>query len=102
MSNRIRIAEMIGGPIWEAYINPGVHPEFVRLPDPENDANDCEALIGWLNSESYEVDILHWEEGDSTVIVKRSIETTGKRFHSEVTSPNWKQGVCELVLKEFA
>ncbi|KKL60018.1 hypothetical protein LCGC14_2209480 [marine sediment metagenome] len=46
--DRIQLAEAIGGPIWEAYIDPGKHPECVDLPDPENDANDDYAVLEWM------------------------------------------------------
>ncbi len=44
--DRIRLAEVMGGPVWEAYINPDKHPECVELPNPATDANDdCAVLL---------------------------------------------------------
>ena len=54
---RIRLAEAIGGPIWEAYINPGKHPECVDLPDPFTDANDCDALKKYMQSQGWHIEI---------------------------------------------
>ena len=93
---RIKLAEAIGGPIWEAYINPGKHPECVELPDPYTDANDCEALIRWLErahliwltvgfgcGQQADIDA-YYDDGDS-------------EFHW--AGDDWKQGVCKLALK---
>ncbi len=46
--DRILLAELMGGPIWEAYISPGKHPECVDLPNPFTDANDDHAWLGWM------------------------------------------------------
>lgn len=50
MKYRIKLAEAIGGPIWEAYIDPSKHPECVDLPDPFTDANDDYAVLEWFRS----------------------------------------------------
>ena len=41
----IKLAEFVGGPVWEAYIDPGKHPERVDLPDPSTDANADHAIL---------------------------------------------------------
>ncbi|KKN66729.1 hypothetical protein LCGC14_0468400 [marine sediment metagenome] len=87
---RILLAEAMGGPIWEAYINPGKHPENVNLPDPFTDANDCEALIRWLNERGHHLEIRFYANGDSDVTIGLP-----KRIW---VGANWKQGVCELAL----
>ena len=48
--DRIQLAEAIGGPTWEAYINPGRHPELVELSDPYTDANDDYAVLKWMRN----------------------------------------------------
>ena len=51
MSNRIKVAEAMGGPTWEAYIDPGKHPECIDLPDPFTDANDDYAVLEWVRNQ---------------------------------------------------
>ncbi|HEC66879.1 MAG TPA: hypothetical protein ENI23_16510 [bacterium] len=64
------------------------------MPDSENDANDCEALIRWLWNE-HKVELLisiaefhsvSWEGGDAWPA-------------PEYFGDNWKRGVVELALK---
>ncbi len=51
MNDRIKLAEAMGGPIWEAYIDPGKHPECIDLPDPFTDANDDYAVLEWMREQ---------------------------------------------------
>lgn len=69
--------------------------KHLKMPDPINDANDCEALIAWLNKEGFELDILFWPEGDADLILKSK---DNLRF-AETSTPDWKRGVCEMALK---
>jgi len=48
MNDRIKLAEAMGGPLWDAYIDPMNHPECVDLPDPFTDANDDYAVLEWM------------------------------------------------------
>lgn len=105
MDDRIELAE------WQEWTETTIHgqtpvgtpPSGTRtcLPDPSNNAADCEELIRFLNSKGFEVDVLHWPEGDATVMVKRSAETHGpdKAVRFENTVSDYKQGVVELALK---
>ncbi len=43
--DRIRLAEWVGGPVWDAYIAPMGHPEIVTLPDPRHNLEDDYALL---------------------------------------------------------
>lgn len=52
MDDRIRLAEAMGGSIWEAYIDPGKHPECVDLPDPFINANDDYAVLEWMRKKT--------------------------------------------------
>jgi len=47
-ADRIKLAEWISGPIWEAYISPINHPELIVLPDPFTDANDDYAVLEFM------------------------------------------------------
>ena len=107
--DRIRLAETMGicpndhedvclDSTWNEFdkcVDCGVRVEDGHTFDPEHDANDCEALITHLNGQGYEIDVLHWKEGDATIIIKSDF----KLRHGEVTAADWKQGVCELALK---
>ena len=73
--------------------------EVRPILNPAMNANDCEILIAWLNRQQYEVNVLHWEEGDACVMIKRHIETTGKRYYVSADVADWKQGVFDLALK---
>ena len=61
MNDRIKLVEAMGGPIWEAYIDPGKHPECVDLPDPFKDANDDYAVRVWLCESG------NWLEAEKTI-----------------------------------
>jgi len=104
MKDRIFLAEAMGWTTFsegELWLSPDPNNFSLRdsPPDPFTDANDCEALIRKLNEQGYEVDVLHWHEGDATVMLKRSIEAHGKHYRDEITIADWKQGVYELALK---
>ena len=98
MSNRIiQIAEAIGGPIWEAYIDPGRCPEEINLPDPFTDANACNALITHIIEKIDGVVEVSHKKGDCFVSMygahQKEITWTGS---------DWRHGVCELALKVIA
>jgi hypothetical protein len=63
--------------------------------NPFTDANDCEALIRWLNEQGWIVNV-DWSSEHSVKIWRfRNPDT--KEFTWQ--GNNWKQGVCELALK---
>jgi len=95
--NIILLAEAMGGPIWEAYINPSQHPECVSLPDPYTDANDCHDLIKHLNGLDMEVDTSQTKIQDSVTL--RWFDDEGRRVFDLWKGDNYMQGVCELALK---
>ena len=82
--------------------------EIVRdpdlLPDPENNANDCEALIRWLQERGYDIEI--WWSGTAythrsnvNCRVKMKYRSDWERPKEGTAYDDWKQGVCELALK---
>lgn len=98
MNDRIRLAEAMGVPEWEAYCHPAKNPGNVTLPDPFTDANDCEAVIRFM-AEKYGVVFTVWypcADAQTAVDCSRDgyvldrLKWQGK---------DWKQGVCELALK---
>lgn len=104
-ADRIRLCEAMGwkrqehdfgGPTW---IPPGEgweRPEIFatdKLPDPFTDANDCEALIEWLNKRGW---IVRISIGSDSADVW--IETLANECH-DYSGDDWKKGVCELALK---
>lgn len=103
MNDRIKLAKAMG---WELILYPNDGPmwrlkntnwaRFKNPPDPFTDANDCEALIAWLNKEGYEVDVLFWPESDATVIVKSN---NNLRFFNEDTIMDWKASIARAALK---
>ena len=58
--DKIRLAEFVGGPRWEAYIDPANHPEQVDLPDPFTDASDANAVRMHLIAEGWHIEE-RWE-----------------------------------------
>ena len=62
------------------------------IPDPENDANDCEALIQWLTEQQYCLTVDFWMG-----IVQ--LHTWNEQLVITSEGKDWKQGVCELALK---
>ena len=103
--NRVKLAEAMGWhkatslDIWcrpEDQKRQGKNYTNGELPDPYTDANDCEALIWWLErahliwltvgfgcGQQADIDA-YYDDGDS-------------EFHW--AGDDWKQGVCELALK---
>lgn len=116
MTDRIKLAEAMGwNNITDKYLDVdtnlhafgGFPPETrsygVRspLPDPFTDANDCEALIQWLNGLGYAVDITIMSSGD-TLLISRSVGNADVGYSVDTErwkGDDWKQGVCELALK---
>lgn len=88
-----------GGTFW---LRHGDEYLLKDLPDPEHDANDCEALIKHLNCRGWDVDI--WWSGNSeprcnvACRVKARFRD-GSKERYDIPCDNWKQGVCELALK---
>lgn len=95
---RIQLAEAMG---WKSTSFGWAHPvskiEYENLPDPENDANDTEAVIRWLKKTIVrEVEINH-RDGSMTTVKFRFYEKP--RSSISWQGNNWKQGVCELAMK---
>ena len=61
--------------------------------DPFTDANDCEALIVFLNEQGWEIEI-DFNIGAQGVVMWREDKSLDC-----YAGNNWKQGVCELALK---
>lgn len=99
---RTALAEVMNHPAWHAYINPGKHPECVELPDPEHSADDCEALIRFLNEQGYRIRI-DWRVNRTVAFVEiwRAGTTNWKLgyYYDAVEKDDWKQGVVELAIK---
>ena len=74
------------------YLSPD-RKTVAKLPDPENDANDCEALIVFLNEQGWEIEI-DFNIGAQGVVMWREDKSLDC-----YAGNNWKQGVCELALK---
>ncbi len=73
-----------------------LYSEFVNedeLPDPFTDANDCEAVIEYLNKMNIFVNVVHGAFFDSVTLVEDA------EIISTTEGSDWKQGVCELALK---
>ena len=101
MKDRIKMALLMGWvwredpPLWT---DPKGKFQFVtmrdRLPfDPENDANDCSALIIYLNRLGW---IVRISIGPDAADVW--IETLANECH-DWSGDNWMHGVCKLALK---
>ena len=109
---RIKLAEEMGyrpypdadTPCWWSPDGLTIHtltdefPHLSQLPDPLNDANDCEAVIKHLNGLGHHVMIDL--NTDGTVLV--SVYDAGEPFdfpNPDWTGDDYKRGVCELALK---
>ena len=64
-----------------------------QLPDPANNAADCESLIRKLNEEDYVVDIIH-RPSNTWVRIYRSGDVSEAKICDD-----WKAGVVELAMK---
>jgi len=107
MSNdeqRIRLAEWMGwkrvtlktfggakSDVWES---PSGRQAANSLPNPREDANDCEALIEFLNERKYDVEVTHGTKGTDYVFVGRFMKK-GHKWKGD----DWKHGVCDLADK---
>ena len=73
------------------------HPDgyvVFEVPDPKNDATDCNALIKHLNELKYDVQIRHNFDDRSWVRLEGGSAGTF-RWKGD----NWMHGVCTLALK---
>ena len=106
MTDRIELAKAMGwkrvtlktfggddSNVWESPT--GTQSEG-SLPDPENDANDCHALIKHLNGLGFYIYVRHNvpREYNNRVTIG-SLSTSHKDWQGD----NWMHGVCELALK---
>ena len=118
-ADRIRLAEAMGwkcGPVHtvavmgrqipaQRWIDPeGNDLSPAALPDPANDANDCEALIRWLQEKGYDIEI--WWSGTAythrsnvNCRVKAKYRSDWERITEGKAYDDWKHGVCELALE---
>lgn len=68
------------------------------IPAPRNNASDCEALMRWLQSERYDVEIrIGWAAKDRVRI--RWIDDEGQRVFHYLDVDDWKRGICDLAIK---
>ncbi len=82
-----------------AWVSPDHRNLTAELPfDPENDANDCNALIKHLNGLEWHVEIIHYASDHAEV----SIEQHPDGLPVDWEGDNWMHGVCELALKVIA
>jgi len=97
--NRISTVKVMGRPYSvQRWLDPaGKDRSPLSLPDPFTDANDCEAVILWLNSKGYQVVINHLNASHNGVTV--SNQCNKGEFFESAYEDDWKQGVCELALK---
>ena len=108
---RIKLAETMGwrkGPkpsgnsVQGWYAPEGVNKAFTGeygLPDPENDANDCEALIRHLIDTGWRVEIDFPSLDLTETAVRIYSEGLQDAWYGYAPDQNWKRGVCELALK---
>ena len=111
MNDRIKLAEAMGWELKDAetysfvdsskknyrkqwYRPDGITHSTIKLPDPENDANDCEALIRWLEKSHLVWITINFGCGQQT-----AIHAWNDDVEFKWSGDNWKQGVCELALK---
>lgn len=105
MNDRIKLAEAIGWTFNGSEEISGSHedrfrwtgPDGVRSnygPDPFTNANDCEALIMFLNGRGCNVTIEFFPSH-----VEVEIRYPNSVYCERADSQNWKRTVCELALK---
>ena len=75
------------------YLSPD-RKSVAKLPDPENGANDCHALIKYLNGLGYEPKC-EWRKSRNGAFV----EIRRGEYYDAWQGKNWMHGVCELALK---
>jgi hypothetical protein len=106
---RIKLAEFVGWkrepmrenlkrPYWQCP-DTGDWSRAEDIPDPRNDANDCEALVVALGNKGIGVDIYMrpWMDAESVTVYMQGepIEWKERRW----TGDDWKHGVCDLAEK---
>lgn len=72
--------------------------DLEELPDPENDANDCSALIKYLNGFGYEVHVMWPDTARDDLTYTVELYNHPKKTE-KWSGDNWMQGVAELALK---
>ena len=105
MNDRIKLAEAMG---WERtkydrWLSPDRKMRCEEPPDPFTDANDCEALIEFLNSKGWQVEV-HWQFTDDESLAAGAYVHIWNRFsevheRSDIDVDRWKECVCKLALK---
>lgn len=113
---RIRLAEAMGwqkhpDEHWWICPNTGYSATPPGLPDPKNNANDCEALIRWLNTQGLQIlidfafDVVgpkspEHDLGDISALDHVAMfDVSSREWTHHWEGDNWKQGVCELACK---
>ena len=113
MNDRIRLAEAMGWkwdesvrprdfegfPHWPCWITPNKDKWFgpSHMPDPENDANDCDALIDHLKSLDWTYQIQGCKQSVAVFIWRE--DDDGEIEDHAYRGDDWKQGVVELAIK---
>ena len=81
---------------WDKCVTCGVRREDVmnQTFDPLNDANDCEAVIAWLEKHHLMWIIVRFNCGQEV-----SVQMFNDDFDECWAGDDYKRGVCELALK---
>ena len=123
MNDRIKLAEAMGWthihmkhvkmdgksypfgcPTADQYSDGVVRKQYKeQIPDPFTDANDCEALIYWLNSIGWFVDIDWQITNDERMAAGAYVHIWHKdseiHHRTDIDVDRWKEGLCRLALK---
>jgi len=109
-SDRIMLAEAMGWTKVKPYrrgiyglipgdsaSNDALWLEFCRqIPDPENNAEDAEELIKFLNYKHFEPRINFWYS-HVEIRIDHHVHPEGPKIH-RWDGQNWKRGLCELAI----
>ena len=75
-------------------------PVYSFLPDPRNDASDCEALINHLRKMGYGWTIEPWPDDIQVSLYANAAgDIADAEYIDTWKGADWKTGVCELALK---
>ena len=83
--------ERIAGPYWRDPVYDTQRNYVEDLPDPENNANDCEALVRELAKHGWACTVTIGHRSDK-VLIGIACKTDAVPYECD----DWKQGVCAL------